>query len=214
MTEVCEEIDEYCARSSPRDLAAPGQPGKTAGLRLLGQHGVLGPAIRRTQPSGGKGSLLGALGPELCHSSIHSSALPTDASAAHSSSALMHRPNLGPCTDIFGKAVRYAAAVSQLSRAALDELVAEAVVDAYNDDEQLTGLYTMIEENLAMPFETTVLGVEVTVRRIDLQAEGIVAICQRGRARQAIEILDLPLPDPAPQGAQWIAAYRHWLGDE
>jgi hypothetical protein len=100
--------------------------------------------------------------------------------------------------------------VSQLSRAALDELVAEAVVDAYNDDEQLTGLYTMIEENLVMPFDMRVLGVEVTVRTVDLKAEGIVAICQRGRDRQAIGILELPLPDPAPEGAQWIAAYRHW----
>ena len=101
----------------------------------------------------------------------------------------------------------------QLSRAELDELVAEAVVDAYNDDEQLTGLYTMIEENLAMPFDTTVLGIEVTVRRVDLQAEGIVAICHRGRDRQAIGILDLPLPGPAPEGAHWIDAYGHWAGN-
>ena len=106
--------------------------------------------------------------------------------------------------------VRYAAAMGQPSRAELDVLVVEAVVDAYNDDEQLTGLYTMIEDNLAMPFETTVLGVEVTVRKVDLRADGIVAICHRGRDRQAIGILDLPLPDPAPEGAHWIAAYRHW----
>ena len=91
-------------------------------------------------------------------------------------------------------------------------MVAEAVVDAYSDDEQLTGLYTMIEDNLAMPFETKVLGVEVLVRKVDLVADGIVAICHRGRDRQAIGILDLPLPDPAPDGAQWIAAYRRWAG--
>ena len=35
--------------------------------------------------------------------------------------------------------VRYAAAMGQPSRAELDVLVVEAVVDAYNDDEQLTG---------------------------------------------------------------------------
>ncbi len=102
--------------------------------------------------------------------------------------------------------------MGDLSRAALDELVAEAVVDAYGDDEQLTALYTMIEDNLALPFDTTVLGVEVTVRRVDLRADGIVAFFHRGRDRQAIGILDLPLPDPAPQGAQWIAAYRRWAG--
>ncbi len=102
--------------------------------------------------------------------------------------------------------------MGQLSRAALDELVAEAVVDAYGDDEQLIALYTMIDDNLALPFDTTVLGVEVTVRRVDLRADRIVAFCHRGRDRQAIGILDLPLPDPAPEGAQWIAAYRRWAG--
>ena len=40
----------------------------------------------------------------------------------------------------------------------------------------------------------------------------LVAICVRGQHRQAIAILDLPLPDPPPQGAEWIAAYRHWAG--
>lgn len=100
--------------------------------------------------------------------------------------------------------------MSQLSHAELDELVAEAVVDAYDDDEQLTGLFTMIESSLALPFTTKVLGVEVTVRKVDLRADTIVAICQRGPDRQAIGILDLPLPDPKPEGAQWIAAYRRW----
>ncbi|MEU4481720.1 hypothetical protein AB0F68_27200 [Micromonospora sp. NPDC023966] len=49
-------------------------------------------------------------------------------------------------------------------RAELDALVGEATVDAYDDDEQLSGLFTMIEDNLAVPFTTQVLGVEVTVR--------------------------------------------------
>jgi uncharacterized protein (UPF0262 family) len=100
--------------------------------------------------------------------------------------------------------------VSRLSRAELDELVAEATVDAYGEDEQLAGLYTMIEENVALPFGTTVLGVEVSVRRVSLRDNRIVAICHHGRLRQAIEILDLPLPDPAPEGVEWIAAYQHW----
>lgn len=44
----------------------------------------------------------------------------------------------------------------------------QATVDAYGDSEQITGWLTIIEENLAVPFETTVLGVPVTVERIDL----------------------------------------------
>lgn len=95
--------------------------------------------------------------------------------------------------------------------ARLDELIAEAIVDCYNESEELTGIYTMIEENLALPFTTTILGVEAQVKRIDLNdADEIVAICQRGRERQSIPLLDLPLPDPRPEGAEWIEAYRRW----
>ena len=43
----------------------------------------------------------------------------------------------------------------------------------------------MIEENLAIPFDTTVLGVPVIV----------------------------PLPTPPPDGAEWIEACRRWLGE-
>ncbi len=106
------------------------------------------------------------------------------------------------------------ARVGELSQADLDELVEEAIVDAYGEDEQLAGCYTMIEENLALPFTTRVLGVEVTVAGIDLTDCGIAAICVRGTHRQPISILDLPLPAPPPPGSEWIAAYRHWVGRE
>ena len=103
-------------------------------------------------------------------------------------------------------------AMAELSRADLDELVEEAIVDAYGEDEQLTGFYTMIEENLVLPFTTMVLGVEVTVEGIDLTDCGIAAICVRGVDRQSIAILDLPLSAPFPPGSEWIRAYGHWVG--
>src|SRR2546430_10387492 len=52
---------------------------------------------------------------------------------------------------------------------------------------------------------TKVLGVTVTVERIDMtDDEQIIAICRRGRSLQAIPILDLPLPKPRPAGVEWI----------
>lgn len=86
-------------------------------------------------------------------------------------------------------------------------------MDAYGEDEQRTGLFTVLEENLALPFTTTVLGVEVTVCGVGFRPDGrIVTSCSRGRVRQPIGILELPLPSPAPEGAEWIEAYRHWAG--
>jgi hypothetical protein len=97
--------------------------------------------------------------------------------------------------------------------AALDALIAEATVDCYDEDEQVLGLYNMLVDEFAVPFETTVLGVAVTVEGIDLTGRGhIVARCSRGGFRQAISVLDLPLPTPPPPGAQWIEAYRRWAG--
>jgi hypothetical protein len=98
-------------------------------------------------------------------------------------------------------------------RARLREMIEEAIVDAYGEPEQIGGFYTAIEEHLAVPFETTLLGVRVSVRGVDLtERDEIVAVCSRGRHRQAIPILDLPLPCPAPDGAEWIEAYRLWAG--
>jgi hypothetical protein len=111
-----------------------------------------------------------------------------------------------------GGVVGYPPAVSKLSRKQLDALVEEATVDCYDEDEQLAGLFTMIENDLAVPFQTTVLGVEVTVEEVDLTGRTIVAHCRRGANRQAIGVLDLPLPEPPPEGTQWIEAYRHWAG--
>jgi len=99
----------------------------------------------------------------------------------------------------------------RVSAARLDRLIAEAVVDAYGEDEQRVGFYTMLEDHLALPFKTEILGVEVTVQSVDLtEDDQIVAVCRRGRERQSIPILALPLPDPPPAGAEWIQAYRRW----
>ncbi len=98
-----------------------------------------------------------------------------------------------------------------LRKARLLALIAEATVDAYNESEQRMGFYTMFDEHLDMPFETTILGVSVIVKRLDVADDDqIVAICWRGRSKQALPILELPLPTPRPAGAEWIDAYRLW----
>jgi len=69
----------------------------------------------------------------------------------------------------------------------------------------------MIEEYLALPFRVKVPGVDADVGKVDMTLDGqIVAICRRGKTRQKIPILELPLPTPAPAGVEWIVAYRHW----
>ena len=95
--------------------------------------------------------------------------------------------------------------------ARLDEMIEEATVDCYGESEEACGLFTMLEKNLALPFATTILGLEVQVARVDITSgDQIVAICRREKERQRIPILDLPLPDPRPDGSEWIDAIRRW----
>jgi hypothetical protein len=93
----------------------------------------------------------------------------------------------------------------------LDQMIEEAIVDAYGESEQTGGFYTMLDDNLTVPFETKILGIKVTVDRIDMTDDDqIVAVCARGKSRQRVPILKLPIPNPPPKGAEWIDAYRRW----
>jgi hypothetical protein len=89
-------------------------------------------------------------------------------------------------------------------------MVAEATIDCHDEEEQLTGLATMVENNLEVPFTTTILGLAVTVKGVAHASHGLVADCVHGQHEQAIHILDLPMPGPPSKGAEWIAAYKHW----
>ncbi len=97
------------------------------------------------------------------------------------------------------------------SASRLNALIEEATVDAHDESEQRAGFFTMLENHLAVPFSTEVLGMTVTVETIDMtDDEAIVAVCVRAKSRQPIRILELPLPEPPPEGAEWIDAYRRW----
>ncbi len=99
----------------------------------------------------------------------------------------------------------------ELLAARLDDLIREATLDAHDESEAATGFLTMLEDHVAVPFKTDVLGMEVTVETIDMtDDEQIVAVCERSGSRQCIPIADLPLPYPPPKGAEWIDAYRRW----
>jgi hypothetical protein len=103
----------------------------------------------------------------------------------------------------------------RLSKARLDDLVEEALVDAYGESEreseQVTGFYTMMENDLRLPFETETLGMTVIVEGIDItEDDQLVAVCQKDKAKLRISLSELPLPSPLPKGAEWIVAYRYW----
>src|SRR5947207_5824043 len=79
-----------------------------------------------------------------------------------------------------------------LSARKLDKMIEEATVDCYDELEQASGFYTMIEDHLAVPFTTQVLGVEVSVVGVEMDDNGsLKAVCERNGKRQLIGLIDL-----------------------
>ncbi len=97
------------------------------------------------------------------------------------------------------------------SKARLEAMAEEATVDAHDESEQAIGWFTMFEDHLDIPFDTKVLGVDVSVEKVGLSDHNdVMVVCRRGKERQSLPILDLPLPSSPPSGWEWIEAYRHW----
>jgi hypothetical protein len=101
---------------------------------------------------------------------------------------------------------------AKTSCARLRELIEEATVDCYDEDEQHSGLLTMIQDNVVCPFKAKVIGEEVEVTDLEWPDEGygLKAVCKRKGKTHAVDITSLEWLAPLPKGFEWIEAYLEW----
>ena len=97
----------------------------------------------------------------------------------------------------------------------LRELVAEATVDCYGEEEQFWGMLTAIGDELNFPLMATLIGEQVHLIGLDDNASsshrGIVALVRRKGQEYRVSLADLQLTDADSYSAEWLAAYRYWL---
>lgn len=93
----------------------------------------------------------------------------------------------------------------------LDELIEEAIVDAYDEQEQRAGFHALLEDSLDFPFAAKLIGEQVIVQGLDMRdGERILACVNRNGQDHYIDVLDLQIEDDKVSGSEWIAAYRRW----
>lgn len=96
----------------------------------------------------------------------------------------------------------------------LDELLEEATVDCYGDEEAFTGLVVTLEDNLPFPFEAQVLGETVVVIGIDDNRSdmrcGIIATVRKGKKEYGVALSELQVSEKI-QTNQWFEMYKYWL---
>jgi len=102
--------------------------------------------------------------------------------------------------------------MDKAKRARLEELIDEATTDCHDEDEQHSGLLTMIEDNVDCPFRAKIVGEQVEVIEFEWPKSGygLYAICERDGKRHRVDINSLEWVKPYPDGFEWIEAYLLW----
>jgi hypothetical protein len=96
-------------------------------------------------------------------------------------------------------------------RERLHALIEEATVDCYGEDEQLTGLWAMIEDQVVCPFRAKGVGEEVEVTGFEWpEGKGFYAVCERKGKKHRVDLSSLEWIKPYPEGFEWIEAYLAW----
>jgi hypothetical protein len=100
------------------------------------------------------------------------------------------------------------------TRAELDALIDELTVDAYGDDEQLSGFHVGAEEAIDCGERATIVGVDVEVVAVDCGPDartGLLARVHRDGAVYEVALADLRFPTGSELGLI-VGAYRRWQG--
>lgn len=93
------------------------------------------------------------------------------------------------------------------------EAFEDAIIDAYDEYEQHSGLLTMVENELAFPFQAKVLGTVVTVVGMEWPEDdefGLDLVIERDGEQHRVEARSVDLLPPFPAGHLYLAAYLNW----
>ena len=101
-------------------------------------------------------------------------------------------------------------------KARWEAMIEEATVDCYGEYEEFAGMLATLEDRLKFPFEARMLGETVEVVGLDekesSERRGIVANVSRGGRQYTVALADLEAVEKDSETAEWLAAYRYWVG--
>jgi hypothetical protein len=96
----------------------------------------------------------------------------------------------------------------------LQELLDQATVDCYDEEEEFGGVLCTLEDNLDFPLQAEAMGEPVEVIGLDSRRSslrrGIVARVRKGDKEYTVGLSELVMIDPDPTSAEWLAVYRYW----
>ncbi|MBK8905743.1 MAG: hypothetical protein IPM53_31460 [Anaerolineaceae bacterium] len=96
----------------------------------------------------------------------------------------------------------------------LQDLIAEATVDCYDEIEAFWGMLAQLDIELRCPFEATVLGDKVQVLGVDNDASserrGVMVTVEKNGRTYAFPLAEIEPVQQTGHNAEWVAAYKLW----
>ena len=100
------------------------------------------------------------------------------------------------------------------SQKRLDKMLADAMVDCYDEYEAFYGVVVELDNNLPFPFEAKALGETVEVVGIDDSRSdmkrGIIARVRKGKKEYGVALSELEIPKKLKTN-KWFEMYQYWL---
>ncbi|MEZ4862582.1 MAG: calcium-binding protein [Caldilineaceae bacterium] len=104
-----------------------------------------------------------------------------------------------------------------MNQARLEELLEEATVDCYGEEEVFWGIVTTLQDNLNFPLRAQAMGEPVEVIQLDEERSstqrGIVARVRKDGKEYSTSLSELTFMQLDPDSAEWLAMYRYWQGE-
>jgi hypothetical protein len=103
-----------------------------------------------------------------------------------------------------------------MDEAKLTTLLAEATAHCFDEEDEFWGMFSALVRGLSFPLQATVSGEAVTLTGLDghtsdLEA-GVMAQAQMGDQEKSIHLGEVELVDADTTSAEWLAAYKLWVG--
>lgn len=94
----------------------------------------------------------------------------------------------------------------------LEELIAEVLVDAYGDSEQL-GAFECVFAEAGLPAAAMAIGMVCSLDEVEFDGDerrGLVAVITLDGQRQRLSLLDIEIEYESHEAARLLAAFRRW----
>ena len=97
----------------------------------------------------------------------------------------------------------------------LRELLEEATMDCYDEEEEFWGIFSTLDDSLIFPLQAKALGESVDVMGLDSSRSssrrGVMALVRKGDQDYPMALAELEFVDPDSESAEWLAMYKYWL---